>query len=132
MSEPAGIPADIIEQLTAIAARMAASSKGERPTEAAVVATTQQKALDLLMHARIPGSEHRQVYAMTMTGHFVANRHGPRGVAPEGSVKTVLLSTDTFRASDTSIGDMDHRALLPQLGPVTILQIPAQPLEEES
>src|SRR5260370_12663296 len=94
-----------------------------RPTEAAAVAPTQAKALELLFHATIPGSEHVPVYVITMRGRFRALRHGPFGKPPEGTVITATFNSRTLRGLDTKISDQDDRALLPQLGPVSILPI---------
>jgi hypothetical protein len=117
------IPAEVIGLLTEVAARMAARSKDVRPTEASAVATTQAKALELLMSGTIPGSEQRRVYVITMTGRFVARGSSPLGKPPEGTVMTAMFNADTLRVLTTSIGDQDDRALLPQLGPVSILPI---------
>jgi hypothetical protein len=119
------IPAEIIARLTEVAGQIADRSMDVRPTEAAAVATTQARALELLFHARIPNSEHRRVYVITMTGRFLPRGHGPRGgkIRP-GTVRTVALDADSLRALDISTGDRDHRSLLPQLGPVSILSIP--------
>jgi hypothetical protein len=114
------IPDSVIGPLTEAAARMAARSKDVRPAEAAAVRTTQAKALELLFNATIPGSEHVRVYVITMTGRFAA-RGGPVGKPPEGTVMTATFNADTLRGLDTKISEQDDRALLPQLGPVTIL-----------
>jgi hypothetical protein len=128
MSEgPAAIPAEMIGKLTEAAARIADRSIAERPAEAAAVKTTQAKALELLFGgSRIPGSEHRAVYVITMTGLFLPRGHGPGGTSTIQSkkVRTVVLDTGTLRAHDIATTDHDHPALLPQLGPVTILHIP--------
>jgi hypothetical protein len=119
------IPTDVVAQLTEVAARLAAArSKDVRPTEAAAVATTQAKALELLFSGTmIPGSEQRRVYVITMTGRFFPLHHGPFGKPPEGTVITMTLDAGTLRGLDTKISDQDDRALLPQLGPVSILPI---------
>lgn len=118
------IPADVIGRLTEVAARMAASSHDVRPTEAVAVATTHAKALDLLSAGtQIPGREHVRVYVITMTGRFVARGSSPLGKPPEGTVMTATFNADTLRMLTTKIGDQDDRALLPQLGPVSILPI---------
>jgi hypothetical protein len=127
MSEAAAaIPAEMIEKLTEVAAGMADRSMDERPTEAAAVATTQAKALELLFGgSEIPGSELRSVYVITMTGRFLPRGHGPGGsgkIQPR-KVRTVVLDADTLRAHDIATGDHDHRTLLSQLGPVTILPV---------
>lgn len=93
------------------------------PTEAAAVATTQAEALELLFHARVPGSEHVPVYVITMRGRFRALRAGPSGKPPEGTVITATFNARTLRLLDAKISDKDDRALLPQLGPVSILAI---------
>ena len=131
MSEAAAaIPAEMIEKLTEVAARIADGSMGERPTEAAAVATTQSRALELLFGgSQIPGSEHRNVYVITMTGRFLPRGHSPassRTIQP-GKVRTVVLAADTFMANSIATGDHDHRALLSQLGPVAIHHIPETP-----
>ena len=137
MSEPAAgagmpIPAEAIARLTEAAARMAASSQGVIPAEAAAVATTQAKALRLLFGGnRIPGSEQRPVYVITMTGRFIARAPfigNPEGTSyihrqPERTVKTITFDARTLRGLDTKISDQDDRALLPELGPVSILPI---------
>lgn len=116
------IPAEVIGRLTELAARMVARSKDVHPTEAAVVATTQAKALELLSAGtQIPGSEQRRVYVITMTGRFVARGSSPLGKPPEGTKMTMTVDAGTLRVLTTSIGDQDDRALLPQLGPVSIL-----------
>ncbi len=118
------IPAGVIGRLSEVAARMAARSHDARPAEAAAVATTQAKALELLSPGTwIPGSEHVRVYVITMTGRF-ARGSSPLGKPSEGTVMTATFNADTLRGLDTMIGDQDDRALLPQLGPVSILPIP--------
>ena len=87
------------------------------------MATPQAKALELLFSAEIPGSEQRRVYVITMTGRFVAHHHGPFGKPPKGTVMTMTVDAGTLRGLDTKISDQDDRALLPQLGPVSILPI---------
>jgi hypothetical protein len=119
------IPADVIPRLTEIAGRMAAGSTDVRPAEAAAVVTTQATALELLFHTpRIPDSEHRQVYVITMTGRFLPHGHSPLGKVREGTVRTTVFDADTLVLLTRATGDQDHRALLPHLGQVSILSIP--------
>ena len=130
MSEdPAAIPAEMIEKLTQVATRIADRSVGERPTEAATVATTIGKAVKLLHNAGVLGSGHHPVYVITMRGRFLPRGHGPgSGKIPTGSVRTVVVHADTLKGGLTRTGDQDYRELLPPLGPVTILHIPPKPV----
>jgi len=119
------IPADVIVKLTEVAGRMADRSMGVRPTEAAAVATPRDKALEFLFHMGTSDREHRPVYVITMTGLFLPRGHFPgSGRMPKHPVRTVVLDASTLRLLDRSTTDHDHRALLPQLGPVSILPIP--------
>lgn len=118
------IPAEVIARLTEAAAGLAATSQDMSPAEAAAVATTQANALQLLFGGtQIPGSKQVPVYVITMTGRFIG-RHAPYiAKHPEGTVLTVTLDARTLRRLDLKISDQDDRALLPQLGPVSILPI---------
>ncbi len=87
------------------------------------MATTQAKALELLFGSRIPGSEHVRVYVITMTGQFIGRHAPPNASRAKGTVLTATFDLRTLRGLDTKISDQDDRALLPQLGPVSILPI---------
>jgi hypothetical protein len=112
------IPAEVIAELTDIAVRLADRGMDLRPTEAAAVATTQARALELLFHMGARVREYqRRVCVITMTGRFL-----PRGYAPGSGkmlprpVQTIVLDADTLRLTERATTDHDHRALLPQLG----------------
>jgi hypothetical protein len=117
------IPAEVIAQLTEAAVGFAAYCQDMNPAEAAAVATTQANALQLLFGSRIPDSQQVPVYVITMTGRFIGRHAPPLAKHPEGTVLTVTLDARTLRMRDLKISDQDHRALLPQLGPVSILPI---------
>lgn len=116
------IPAEVTARLTEAAAGFAATSQDTSPAEAAAVATTQANALQLLFGGtQIPGSEQVPVYVITMTGRFISRKAPPLTKNPEGTVLTVTLDARTLRMRDLKISDQDDRALLPQLGPVSIV-----------
>lgn len=80
MSEPAGaagspIPAEVIPQLTAVAAQIAAAHEEPAPATIAAAPTTRVKALDLLFRgSTVPASYDAPSYAVVMTGHFASYR----------------------------------------------------------
>jgi hypothetical protein len=82
MSEPAGaagspIAAEVIPQLAAAAAQIAAAHEGPAPASVAVAPTTRVKALDVLFRgSTVPASHDAPSYAVVMTGHF-ASYQGP-------------------------------------------------------
>lgn len=79
MSEPAGspIPAEVIPQLGAAAAKIAAAHEEPAPASITGAPTTRVKALDLLFRgSTVPASYDAPSYAVVMTGHF-ASYGGP-------------------------------------------------------
>ena len=82
MSEPAGaagspIAAEVIPQLAAAAAKIAAAHEEPAPASIAAAPTTRVKALDVLFRgSTVPASDDAPSYAVVMTGHF-ASYQGP-------------------------------------------------------
>jgi hypothetical protein len=131
MSEPVGaarspIPAEVIPQLTAVAAQIAAAHQEPAPASIAAAPTTRVKALDLLFRgSTVPARYDAPSYAVVMTGHF-ASYHG---VPPRSQIKlprrgrclVVVFDATTLTGTDATMHDHDDTSLLTQLGPVTIL-----------
>jgi hypothetical protein len=132
MNEPTGstaqpsIPATVIPQLTATAAKIAASHGEPTPASITAVATTRAKALDVVCHGtKIPGTQSVPVYAVVMTGHFISHRRppGPRQHRPlTGTTLAVILDASTLTLMDLSLSDHDDTTQLPALGTVTTLK----------
>jgi hypothetical protein len=131
MSEPASaagspIAAEVIPQLAAAAAQIAAASQEPAPTSIAAVSTTRVKALDVLFRgSTVPASYDAPSYAVVMTGHF-ASYHGvpPRSqikLPRRGQCLVVVIDATTLTGTDATMHDQDDTGLLAQLGPVTIL-----------
>ena len=128
--DPGGaIPADVVPRLTEIAARLAAGHADPRPTSAAAVATTRNKALEAIGGygpATIPGESGAvPVYAVVMTGRFESYRAGPpsrdRRLLLVGSYLTIVVEAGTLELRDVGIGDRGPVEPLSRLGPVTRL-----------
>lgn len=83
MSEPAvagsPIPAEVIPQLAAAAAQIAAAHEEPAPASIAAAPTTRVKALDVLFRgSMVPASYDAPSYAVVMTGHFASYCGGSR------------------------------------------------------
>lgn len=127
----APIPDDVAARLTEIAAGVAAKQPDPRPTRAAAVATTRNKALEVLAgygpHT-IPGELGTvPVYAVVMAGRFTIPRSRPfRRTRPAprpitGSCLLMILEAATLEQRDVGVRDWDPEAALSRLGPVTQL-----------
>jgi hypothetical protein len=137
MSEPAGatspaIAAEVIPQLAAAAARIAAAHEEPAPASIAAAATTRVKALQVLFSGtRMPASFDLPSYAVVMTGHFASYRGAP----PRSQIKlprrgpclVVVLDATSLMLTDTGLRDQDDTGLLTQLGPVTNLRRDTSP-----
>jgi len=131
MSKPPGaagspIPAEVIPQLAAAAAQIAAAHEEPAPATIAAAPTTRVKALDLLFKgSTVPASYDAPSYAVVMTGHFASYRGaGPRGkitMPRRGRCLIIVFDATTLTGTDGTMHDQDDTGLLAQLGPVTIL-----------
>jgi hypothetical protein len=131
MSEPAGaespIPAEVIPQLAAAAAQIAAAHEEPAPTSIAVAPATRVKALDLLFRgSTVPARYDAPSYAVVMTGHFARYQrpHSHSAKLPprdRGRCLVAVIDATTLEPTDATIHDQDDTGLLAQLGPVTIL-----------
>jgi hypothetical protein len=132
MSEPAGatgspIPAEIIPQLTAAAAEIAAEHQEPAPACIAAVATTRVRALEALSAGSMPAQFDLPSYAVVMTGNFVSYHGAP----PRSQItlphhwRCLLAVIDAATLARTDIGLREHEGgefdSLRQLGPVSIL-----------
>jgi len=102
MSGPAGaarspLPAEVIPQLAAAAAQIAAAHEEPAPATIAAAPTTRVKALDLLFSgSTVPASHDAPFYAIVMTGHFASYRGGPpRSQIKLPAVAGAMLSSST-------------------------------------
>jgi hypothetical protein len=141
MSEPAGaepsIPAEVIPQLAAAAAQIAAAHEEPTPASIAAAPATRVKALDVLFRgSTVPASYDAPSYAVVMTGHFARYQppHSHSAKLPprdRGRCLVVVIDATTLMATDATMHDQDDTGLLAQLGPVTILtgQTPRPPQE---
>lgn len=131
MSEPAGaagspIAAEVIPQLAAAAAKIAAAHEEPAPASTAVAPTTRVKALDVLFRgSTVPASDDAPSYAVVITGHF-ASYQGPHSrlakLPPRrrGWCLVVVIDASTLMPTDATMHDQDDTGLLTQLGPVAI------------
>jgi hypothetical protein len=125
------IPADVVPRLTKVAARVAAGHADPQPTSAVAVATTRNKALEVIASygpETIPGEPGAvPVYAVVMTGRFESYRGKPRPPSRDrrpplvGSYLTVVVEAATLEVRDVGIGDRGPVEPLSRLGPVTRL-----------
>jgi hypothetical protein len=119
------IPGEVIPQLAAVAAQIAAAH--QEPALAAIAApTTRVKALDPLFRgSTVPASYDTPSYAIVMTGHFASYRGGPPRsqikLPRRGGCLVVVIDASTLTATDATMYDQDDTSLLAQLGPVAIL-----------
>jgi hypothetical protein len=119
------IPEDVVARLTEIAARVAERHRDPKPTWAAAVATTRNKALEVLANygpQTIPGEPGTvSVYAVVMTGLFISPRaRGPRR-APgpiTWSCLHVVVEAATLEPRDVGVRNWNPEAALLRLGPV--------------
>jgi hypothetical protein len=102
MSEPAGagspIPAEVIPQLAAAAAQIAAAHEEPAPASIAAAPTTRVKALELLFRgSTVPASYDAPSYAIVMTGHFASYQgpHSRLAQLPRAAVAGAWLSSST-------------------------------------
>jgi hypothetical protein len=101
---------------------------GPRPDWAGAVATTRNKALEVLATygpQTIPGEPGTvPVYAIAMTGIFTSPRAPGRRGAPgprTWSCLHIVVEAATLEGRDVGVRNWDPRAALSQLGPVTRL-----------
>jgi hypothetical protein len=130
-ADEAPIPDDAIARLTEVAARAAARHADPKPTSAAAVATTRNKALEVLAAygpQTIPGESGTvPVYAVVMTGRFTSPRSRP--LRPDrpvprpitGSCLLIVVEAATLEVRDVGVRNWHPEAALAQLGPVTRL-----------
>jgi hypothetical protein len=130
MSEPPGagssIPAEVIPQLAAAAAQIAAAHEEPAPATIAAAPTTRVKALDLLFRgSTVPASYDAPSYAVVMTGHFASYRGGSRHSQIKwprrGRCLIIVFDATTLTGTDGRLQDQDDTGMLAQLGPVTTL-----------
>jgi hypothetical protein len=131
MSEPASagspIPAQVIPQLAAVAAQIAAAHEEPAPARIAAVVTTRVKALEALSAGSMPAQFDLPSYAVVMTGHFVSYRSAPSPsqITPPHHWRCLLAVIDAATLTRTDLGLREHERgefdSLRQLGPVTIL-----------
>jgi hypothetical protein len=132
MSEPTGdggcpIAAEVIPQLAAAAARIAAANEEPAPATIAAAPTTRVKALDVLFRgSTVPASYDAPSYAVVMTGHFASyrgggTRHSQIKLPRRGRCLVVVIDASTLMPTDATMHDQDDTDLLAQLGPVAIL-----------
>jgi hypothetical protein len=122
MSEPAGaagspIAAEIIPQLAAAAAQIAAAHEEPAPASIAAAPTTRVKALDLLFKgSTVPASLDAPSYAVVMTGHFASYRGGSHlsqiKLPRRGRCLIVVIDASTLMATDATMHDQDDTGLL--------------------
>ena len=127
----APIPDDVVVRLTEVAARVAARHADPKPTSAAAVATTRNKALEVLAGygpQTIPGEFGiAPVYAVVMTGRFTSPRTRPPRrdrLIPRpitGSRLLIVVEAATLELLDVGVRNWDPGAALSRLGPVTRL-----------
>jgi hypothetical protein len=132
MNEPAGaagspIPAEVIPQLAAPAAQIAAACEEPAPASIAAAPTTRVNALEVLFNgSTVPASHDAPSYAVVMTGHF-ASYQGPHSrlakLPPRrrGRCLVAVIDAATLMPTDATMHDQDDTGLLAQLGPVAIL-----------
>jgi hypothetical protein len=123
------VPDDVVAHLTEIAATVAARHADPKPTSAAAVATTRNKALEALAGygtQTIPGELGTvPVYAVVMIGRFTSPRTGPPRrdrPAPRqitGSCLLIVVEAATLELRDVGVRDWHPEAALSRLGPVT-------------
>jgi hypothetical protein len=132
MSELAGaagppIPAEVIPQLTATAAQIAAAHEEPAPACIAAVATTRVKALEALSAGSMPARFDLPSYAVVMTGHFASYRGAPPGsqIKLPRRGRCLVAIIDAATLTHTDVGLREHKGgeidLLRQLGPVSFL-----------
>lgn len=127
----APIPDDVVASLTEVAARVAARHADPNPTSAAAVATTRNKALEVLAAygpQTIPGESGTvPVYAVVMTGRFTSPRAGPPSRSRpvprpiRGSCLLIVVEAATLEVRDVGVRHWDPEAALSQIGPVVRL-----------
>jgi hypothetical protein len=125
------IPEDVAAHLTEVAARSAARHADPKPASAAAVATTRNKALEVLAAygpQTIPGELGTvPVYAVVMTGRFTSPRtRRPRRDRPvpgpiTGSCLLIVVEAATLELLDVGVRSWDPETALSRLGPVTRL-----------
>jgi hypothetical protein len=122
------VPDDVIARLTEIAAWVAGRHRDPKPTWAGAVATTRNKALEVLANygpQTIPGEPGTvPVYAVAMTGTFISPRARGRRGAPgprTWSSLHIVMEASTLEARDVGVRNWEPGAALSRLGPVTQL-----------
>ena len=118
---------EVLWRLTQAAARQAAAHGDARPASAAAVATTRARALEVILGYGPASIAGKPVYAVAMTGRFESYRGGP-GREPLPHVAPYLVvvpGAATMEINDAGLRNSDPRERLPQLGPVTELEVNA-------
>lgn len=118
------IPASAVAALRTNMFRLARYMGDAQPSSIRAVFTTQAKALETATPGdMVPGSAHRPVYLVVMTGNFkYTNATAPLGSPiPTGRYLAVTINPSTFEVMDLSIGN--HRPPVPlrSYGPVSDL-----------
>lgn len=115
------IPASMIPTLRIDMLRLARYAGDAHPGSIRAVFTTQAKALRTATPGdRIPGSAHRPVYLVEMTGDFrYTHASVPPGARiPTGHYLMVTINTSTFAVMDLSVGDHKPAVSLRSYGAV--------------
>jgi len=117
------IPASAIPALRTHMLKLARYSHDAHPASIRAVFTTQAKALRAATPGElIPGSAHRSVYLVVMTGQFKVNAPVPPGSPlPTGRYLAVTINPSTFAVMDLSVGDHRPAMALRSFGPVSDL-----------
>lgn len=124
MTSGSPIPVAVLPALKANMMRLAQYSGDAHPASINAVSTTQSEALRTATPGDIvPGSTHRHVYLVVMTGNFKMRYASvPSGARlPTGRYLAVTIKPSTFQVMDLSIGN--HRPPVPlhSYGPVSDL-----------
>jgi hypothetical protein len=104
----------VLDQLKTLSFKIAAEYGEGAPTGGQVTVSTRQPANEVTNGAEI--ADTTPVYVVSLQGHFTSPRGGPFGVAPQGSVMTLVIDSTTFNPLDLTLSKMAPN--LAQLGPV--------------
>jgi hypothetical protein len=118
------IPASAVPALRASMFRLARYNGDAHPASISAVFTTQAKTLRAATPGDlIPGSAHRLVYLVVMTGNFKDTHAAvpPGAGPPTGRYLAVTINPATFEVMDLSIGNHKPPVSLRSYGPVSDL-----------
>jgi hypothetical protein len=104
----------VLSQLKALATNITAQYGDNAPSGGQVTVATRQAANEVANGAEIIDST--PVYVVAVQGHFTSPRGGPFGVAPQGTVMTLVIDSATFDPLDLTLSQTTPN--LGQLGPV--------------